>query len=134
MTTGTHRGSCLCGQVHYTVSNIVATSHCHCSMCRKAHGAAFATYASALNKDHVFTAGAALVKTYKSSAEVTRSFCSACGSPLLWHSNGEFAAWVSFPLAALDTPYLPPTQKHIHVASRVPWFSITDGWPQTAAY
>lgn len=133
MTPDTHRGSCLCGQVHYAVSHIAATSHCHCSMCRKTHGAAFATYASVRKEHHVFTVGAALVKTWRSSAQVTRSFCAACGSPLLWHSEGEFAAWVSFPLAALDTPYLPPTQKHIHVASRVPWFPIADDCPQTAA-
>lgn len=133
MSTPTYSGSCLCGQVRYEVSHITSTSHCHCGMCRKAHGAAFATYASVLKENHVFTAGAALVKTYRSSAQVTRSFCSACGSPLLWHSQGPFAAWVSFPLAALDTPYHPPRQKHIHVASRVPWFPIRDDWPQASA-
>jgi Glutathione-dependent formaldehyde-activating enzyme len=42
-----YSGGCLCGAVRYTVTGeIKDVSHCHCSMCRKAHGAAFATYAS----------------------------------------------------------------------------------------
>ena len=39
------RGSCLCGTVRYEIRGPVGrVSHCHCAMCRKAHGAAFATY------------------------------------------------------------------------------------------
>jgi hypothetical protein len=42
-----HTGSCLCGAVKYRIDTpIREVSHCHCSMCRKAHGAAFASYAS----------------------------------------------------------------------------------------
>ncbi len=103
-------------------------------MCRKAHGAAFATYASVLKEAHSFTGGSQLLASYASSTEVTRTFCSVCGSPMLWHSKGEFADWVSFPLATLDTPYTPPKQRHIHLASRAPWFQIEHGWPQSDAY
>lgn len=134
MKSHTFRGSCLCGQVSYQITSVIkATSHCHCSMCRKAHGAAFATYASVPKETHSFTSGKDLLTSYVSSAEVTRMFCSACGSPMLWHSNGEFAHWVSFPLATLDTPYTPPRQRHIHVASRAHWFQIKDEWPQSDA-
>ena len=41
-------GSCLCGAVTYEVRgpfNMMV--HCHCSMCRKHHGAAFATFVGA---------------------------------------------------------------------------------------
>ena len=42
------RGSCLCGDVVWEASGkLERMSHCHCSMCRKAHGAAFATYVAA---------------------------------------------------------------------------------------
>ena len=37
-------GGCLCGDVRFTVdwpSKWIA--HCHCSMCRRAHGAAYVT-------------------------------------------------------------------------------------------
>ncbi|MGH8240927.1 MAG: GFA family protein [Steroidobacteraceae bacterium] len=35
-------GGCLCGAVKYRIAGDVLTAvNCHCSMCRKAHGAAF---------------------------------------------------------------------------------------------
>ena len=38
-------GSCLCGAVTWEVSGEPNTAyHCHCKICRKVHGAAFATY------------------------------------------------------------------------------------------
>lgn len=47
MTT-TYKGQCLCGAVEYEVDEFSPKmAHCHCSMCRKFHGAAFATYGTA---------------------------------------------------------------------------------------
>jgi len=38
------RGSCLCGGVRYEIAGPLSGAlNCHCSMCRKAHGAAFRT-------------------------------------------------------------------------------------------
>ena len=35
-------GSCLCGSVRYEIAaSLENAEYCHCSMCRKAHGAAF---------------------------------------------------------------------------------------------
>ena len=128
-----HRGSCLCGSVRFeTTAPLQAASHCHCSMCRKAHGAAFASYGNVRRERHRFVQGQALLRTYQSSAQVTRTFCSVCGSPLLWHSEGAHADWVAVPLGTLDTPYETPPQKHIFVASKAPWVVICDGYPQQA--
>lgn len=127
MTQPIYRGSCLCGGVKYEVSSeIKAVSHCHCSMCRKAHGAAFATYGSVPSEKHVFTEGEALLRRYQSSDFVTRTFCSLCGSPLLWRSQKKFIEWVSFPLGTLDTPYVPLNQKHLHVTSKAPWHHVEE--------
>ncbi|MBT9317995.1 GFA family protein [Leptothoe spongobia] len=42
----TIKGGCLCGKVRYEVTGrLFDVSHCHCSMCRRQHGAAFSTYA-----------------------------------------------------------------------------------------
>ena len=39
-------GSCLCGNVRWQIdAALTGMTHCHCSMCRKSHGAPFATYA-----------------------------------------------------------------------------------------
>ena len=47
MTTGpAFRGGCLCGTVRYAISRpLFNVDTCHCSMCRRQHGAVFSTYA-----------------------------------------------------------------------------------------
>ena len=41
-------GRCLCGALRYEIDGpFVDMLHCHCSMCRKHHGTAFATWAVA---------------------------------------------------------------------------------------
>ena len=45
MTEQIVSGSCLCGAVRFTQRGpFTHMTHCHCSICRKHHGAAFATY------------------------------------------------------------------------------------------
>jgi len=116
-------GSCLCGVVKYEArSRARAVSHCHCGMCRKAHGAAFGTYASVPMGDFAVVAGVEAVRSRDSSPGVTRTFCSLCGSPLTWHSrHGEAAGWISFSLGTLDTPFTPAKQRHVHRDCGAPW-------------
>ena len=123
-----HLGSCLCGTVRYELrSKIRAVSHCHCGICQKAHGAAFATYGSVPFADFVITHGDALLRRRESSPGVTRTFCSACGSPLTWHSiHGESAHWISFSLGTLDTPFSPLKHKKLHLASKASWYAADD--------
>ncbi|MEL0027185.1 MAG: GFA family protein [Perlucidibaca sp.] len=127
-----NQGSCLCGGVRYEAAgDIRAISHCHCSLCRKAHGAAFGSYAACRREDHRYTTGAELVRSHASSAQATRSFCSVCGTPLSWvKHDGPYADWVAFPVATLDTPIRPVKQKHIHVGSKADWLSLCDDWPR----
>jgi hypothetical protein len=45
--TEAYKGSCLCGAVAFEVDSFLeSAAHCHCSMCRKFHGAEYATYVS----------------------------------------------------------------------------------------
>ncbi len=75
------RGGCLCGAIRYQIDGALgAMTHCHCSMCRKAHGAAFATYARVLLRDFRFDRGEDQLERYRSSPEVDRAFCKRCGS------------------------------------------------------
>jgi hypothetical protein len=79
------RGSCLCGDVRFEIVwRPQSGSHCHCSMCRKAHGAAFGTYAAAKAAEFRFVSGEDRITRYRSSAEVVRAFCARCGSTLPW--------------------------------------------------
>ena len=69
------RGSCLCKRVRFEIQGRLGrSSHCHCSMCRKAHGAAFGTYAEVRNEHFKVVAGAELILRYRSSPGVERTF------------------------------------------------------------
>lgn len=121
-------GSCLCGAVEYRLSTAPkALSHCHCSQCRKGHGAAFASYGSVLRSDLRIIRGDESLKAYQSSTAVVRQFCRHCGSSLFWSkSEGGFSDWISIALGTLDTPFTPVKQKHIQVASKASWYVIQD--------
>ncbi|RON86653.1 ribulose phosphate epimerase [Pseudomonas chlororaphis] len=130
--TDTFLGSCLCGAVEYQLlSRPKALSHCHCSQCRKSHGAAFASYGSVLRSDLRIVQGAGSLQSYRSSESVLRQFCGQCGSSLFWsRDQGEHADWISIALGTLDTPFTADKQKHIQVAFKASWYEIQDNWPQ----
>ena len=122
-----YRGSCLCGAVTYQLdSPLKAVSHCHCSQCRKGHGAAFASYGSVPAASLTCLDPQGLVRVFHSSPTVSRSFCACCGANLFWaNAAGAFPDWISIALGTLDTPFEPARQRHVHVESKVCW--LLDG-------
>ncbi|MCP6768815.1 GFA family protein, partial [Klebsiella pneumoniae] len=77
----TIHGSCLCGDVAWEApAPLEFMSHCHCSRCRKSHGAAFATYCMAPVESLRLTRGEDAIVRYESSPEMRRPFCRRCGS------------------------------------------------------
>jgi len=136
----TLHGSCLCGGIKFEISGpLIAPSNCHCSMCRKQHGAAFRSRARAQKSDFRFVQGEELVTFYESTPGSFRGFCRVCGSPIInKFSEGTPIAErdLSAPsrygiaLATLDDdPGLRPAA-HTFVAYKAPWFEITDDLPQ----
>jgi hypothetical protein len=126
------KGSCLCGGVRYEISGaLTGALNCHCSMCRKAHGAAFRSRAGVATADFSWIAGESLVTFYESSPGTHRGFCSVCGSPVLSRFDADPTRY-GLPLGLLDDdPRLRPAM-HVHVASKAPWHTITDDLPQHA--
>ena len=124
------QGSCLCGSVRYEVRGPLGpATHCHCSMCRKAHGAAFGSYARVQRSEFVLLSGADDIASYQSSPEVTRTFCRRCGSTLQFIRATQPNTF-SLALGTLDDdPGVRPSM-HIHIESKVPWLDINDGIPQ----
>lgn len=114
-----YQGSCLCGQIRYQLTAPIRASHCHCRMCQKQHGAAFATYVSVKLADFQLLCGADLLVQFESSVGVYRGFCHCCGSSLFWRdaSSNEIAA----ALASFDTPLVPVAIADIYTQSRAPW-------------
>ena len=71
-------GSCLCGTVRYEADQLDAPIvHCHCTMCRKAHAAAFNSSAAVDRAHFRWTAGEDKLSRYASSPDKNRWFCSA---------------------------------------------------------
>ena len=72
------RGGCLCGAVTFEVTPPTKwCAHCHCTMCRRAHGAAVVTWFGAPSQNFRLVSGAEL-KWHRSSAGARRGFCGRC--------------------------------------------------------
>jgi Uncharacterized conserved protein len=125
-----HKGSCLCGAVKYELlSEPKAVSNCHCRMCQKQHGAAFATYASLPKADLRYVSGEDVIVAYNSSGSILRKFCGICGSNIEWSGSEKFPDWVSITLATLDTPFAPKSIKNIYLQSRACWLDAPEPSP-----
>ena len=124
------RGSCLCGSVRYEIRGPLGRiTHCHCSMCRRAHGAAFGSYARINWADFSWLSGETEVASFQSSPGVSRTFCRRCGSTLQFIRDSQPQTF-SLAVGTLDNdPGVRPSS-HIFVGSKAPWFEITDALPQ----
>ena len=123
-------GSCLCGDIRFEVDTEGAGfGHCHCSMCRKAHGTGFVTWLDVMREAFRWTAGEERVARYRSSPAMTRTFCPTCGSPLF--SNAAVVPGLQFVRAAsLDNPAAVTPGMHIYCDSAQPWALPDDGLPR----
>jgi hypothetical protein len=123
-------GGCLCGSVRYEVhTNIKWATHCHCSMCRRQHGAAFATYATVGRKHVRVKDPEGRLARFSSSPSVTRTFCGRCGSSLFWEDT-RYPKLIEVTLGTLDGDPRHAPDAHIFVASRAPWWDIADDLPR----
>ncbi len=123
-------GSCLCGGVRYEVRGpFTLMAHCHCTQCRKASGADFATNASLNLEDFELIAGRELLAEYESSPGQRRIFCKRCGSPIMKRTSDR-PDKVRLRLGCLDgDPGIKPAA-HVFVSERPKWSEIRDDLPQ----
>ena len=123
------KGGCLCGKVRYRITGrLFNASNCHCSMCRRQHGAAFATYVNFDPQDFAWTAGEELVRIFEPPhGGGGWCFCGECGSSLAGTDNGKVT---SVTLGSVEgDPGIKP-EFHIFTESRAAWDEITDDLPQ----
>lgn len=125
-----HSGSCVCGAIGYEISAEPSlTLNCHCSLCRKTHGAAFASLAWLPIEHFRWTAGEELLGRYSTSPGFNRLFCSRCGSPVGGELEG--GGICGFTLGTLDDQAGVRPSEHIFTDSKAPWHEITDALPQS---
>ena len=126
------KGSCLCRSIQFEAGQVGFFGHCHCSMCRKAHGAAFATFAGVPIEDFRFVTGGERVKLYESSPGSFRAFCPTCGSNVPTESADNKMVYIPAGLFD-DDPVARPTV-HMFVDSKAPWWEINDALPKFKEY
>ena len=128
-----YTGSCLCAAVKYRVDRIEPfMGHCHCTMCRKFHGAAFATYGVVLQQNFHWLSGEDHLQQYKAHNGSVRQFCRNCGSSLTFtpaSSDGEF---IEFALGSLDSPIAEQPDAHIFYEFKANWHEPNDDLPRYA--
>jgi hypothetical protein len=118
-------GACLCGAVRFEIEFPTKwCAHCHCSMCRRAHGAAFVTFVGVARER-----GEENVQRYASSRDAIRSFCRVCGSTLFF----EGVRWkdeVHVVRAAIEGTIDRDPQAHCYFDDRARWVTIADDLPR----
>lgn len=134
MASNVAQGSCLCGQLQYEVALPTKwAAHCHCSMCRRAHGAAFVTWVGAADWSFRIVHGAEHLTWHRSSPEARRGFCNQCGSPLFFRSQ-RWPGETHVTLASFTTPIDRAPGAHVFWDSHVDWFAFADdGLPRKTA-
>ncbi|MFG1495458.1 GFA family protein [Saccharospirillum sp. HFRX-1] len=122
-------GGCLCGKIRYQIAApLESAEHCHCSMCRRFHGAAFSSYADFNPDDFHWLQGEDQLGIYEPNPGKGWAFCKTCGSSL--GMPGADGRLTSVALGTVDgDPGIRPTE-HMFVGSKAVWYDITDDLPQ----
>ena len=98
-----HTGSCLCGAVTFTASELPSEAGaCHCKMCRRHSGGVF--IALRVPKGKITYSGSDNIGTFASSEWAERGFCKTCGSTLYYRvtASGRFRGDYHIAFGTLD--------------------------------
>lgn len=123
-------GCCQCAGVRFEFcGEPTDASFCHCSICRRLSGSAFAAYIEVASDDLKVNAGIDLIRRYDITARLTKKFCSSCGTSL-FTEHSAFPQFTYVSLGVLDNDDGVVPEYHQFTASKAKWYSITDGLPQ----
>lgn len=119
----THNGQCLCGGIRVQVDGTLPPIQvCHCRMCQRAQGGAFAAVLVLPRAAVQVTDPEGLLTAYDSSPGKQRLFCRRCGSPV-FSRRGTLPGVLRVRAGLLDPP----------LRTRIAWHAYTDEacdwWP-----
>jgi len=125
-------GSCVCGAVRFEIQlPTLICVHCHCTLCRTNHSAAFVTWVGVSKTQlRLLTAETALTH-YRSSDQGRRSFCSQCGTSLFCEVDTH-PDIVDITLASLQSAIDRGPEAHIYFETHVEWVEVLDQLPRFA--
>ena len=123
-------GKCFCGTVRFCVQlPTLFCGHCHCSMCRRNHGAGYVTWFAVQRSQFFLESGENELARYQSSDHGTRSFCERCGSSLFCETS-RAPDKVDIVLANMHGPIDRVPEVHIFYDDRADWVVVNDGLPR----
>ena len=123
-------GSCLCGAVRFKIEMpTMAVGHCHCSICRRAHGAGFVTWIIIMKEQLGLLSGADHLVHYESSPGSSRSFCRICGSSLFFEGP-DYPGQAHVVLANMSEPIDRGPDMHVFFSDRADWIEVADDLPR----
>ncbi len=118
-------GGCQCGAVRYGFFAPLENAHaCHCRMCQRAVGGAFALLAGGKKENFAWIKGAPAF--FRSSNVAARGFCRECGTPLSFAYDMENAR-IYVTIGSLDAPGAAAIVMQCGVESRLPWVRFCEG-------
>ncbi len=121
-----YKGSCLCGVVSFVVNGFNEKSaHCHCTMCRKFHGAALVGV-TGLN----WLSGHDSLKEFVADNGTVRTFCQECGSSLGFRVKGVPATDMELAIATFDEDIPVEIDAHIYINYKADWCRLQDDLPK----
>jgi hypothetical protein len=99
-------------------------------MCRKFHGAAFATLGEVKTENFHWLQGEGHLKTYLAANGTKRQFCENCGSSMIFIPANDTGELVEFSLGTLDSKMALEPDAHIFTRYRADWYEISDNLPR----
>jgi hypothetical protein len=127
-------GKCLCGEVKIQIKgNITDIIHCHCSLCRKNSGTAYATNGFINSSEFEFVSGEKSLSIFSFKPGRNRHFCSKCGSPV-YSSNEQDPTRYRIRLGLLDSDIEERPISHNFVSSKANWEDIDADLPRYDAF
>jgi hypothetical protein len=114
----THAGGCRCGGVRFIANGEpLLVVNCHCADCRRATGAAFATFVDYARDAVRFIAAPT---RYRSSPGAERLFCGACGSPIAFLGDSS-PSEINLHLGAFDDPHAFAPGQSVRAQDALEW-------------
>ncbi|GAA5137484.1 GFA family protein [Thalassotalea piscium] len=125
-----YHGKCLCGEVNVIIKGKISDIiHCHCSLCRKNSGTAFATNGFINTADFTIVSGKDNLTTFSFKPGRNRHFCRTCGSPI-YSSNDQDPTRLRIRLGVIDSKISERPLSHNFVASKATWEDLDANLPK----
>ncbi len=127
-------GKCLCAAVSIKITGEISDIiHCHCSLCRKNSGTAYATNGFINAADFEITSGENCLTTFSTKPGRNRHFCTKCGSPV-FSSNDQDPSRFRIRLGIITSDISERPISHNFVTSKANWEDLDAKLPRYDAF